>query len=72
MKNYTAIYSTESIKNFQYSFDSENLESALGFCSYKFSCFPNIILVEHPEGFTYNEGKGVKGVVVWANGYEVK
>ena len=72
MKNYTAIFSTEKVKNFQYSFVSENLESAISFSSYKFGCFPNIILVEHPEGFTYNEGQGVKGVVVWANGYKVK
>ena len=67
MKTYTAIYSTTSLKNIQYSFVSENLKSALDFSSTKFSCFPNIILVENTEG-----GKANEGVVVWANGYEVK
>ena len=67
MKTYTAIYSTESVKNIQYSFVSENLESAIEFSSTKFSCFPNIIIVENTE-----ESKANEGMVMWANGYEVK
>lgn len=67
MKNYTAIYSSESLKNIQYSFISTNLESAILFCSTKFCCFPNIILVENTE-----ESKSNEGVIVWANGYVVK
>ena len=66
MKEYTAIYSTESIKNIQYSFKAKNLDSAVKFCRSKFTAFPDIIIVEgKPNGRT-NEG-----LVVWANGYIV-
>jgi hypothetical protein len=37
LKNYTAIYSTKSIKNIHYSFKSENMDSAIEFCKFKFS-----------------------------------
>ena len=62
MKEYTAIYSTESIKNIQYSFKAENLDSAVEFCQSKFTSFPNIIIVENSPNGRTNEG-----LVVWAN-----
>lgn len=36
MKNYTAIYSTKTISNINYSFKAENLEKAFDFCKCKF------------------------------------
>lgn len=67
MKEFTAIYSTETIKNIQYSFKSDDLSAALSFANSKFSAFPNIILVENTP-----EGRANEGRVVWANGFEVK
>ena len=37
MKTYTAIYSTESLKNIHYSFQAENMKAAKMFRKYKFS-----------------------------------
>lgn len=37
MKTYTAIYSTEFIKNINYSFKAENMKAAKMFAKYKFS-----------------------------------
>ena len=37
MKTYTAIYSTEFIKNIHYSFQAENMKAAKMFAKYKFS-----------------------------------
>lgn len=37
MKNFTAIYSTESIKNIEYSFQAENMAAAKRFAKWKFS-----------------------------------
>ena len=62
MKEYTAIYSTETLKNIQYSFKAENLDSAVEFCQSKFTSFPNIIIVENTTNERANEG-----LVVWAN-----
>ena len=54
MKEYTAIYSTESLKDIHYSFRSKDDESAIEFCKYKFSA-KSIKLIED----TCNEsGKG--------------
>ena len=66
MKEYTAIYSTEAIKNIQYSFKAEGTEAAVDFCEFKFSAFPNVIIIENTP-----YGKANKGWVVWANGYNV-
>ena len=37
MKNYTAIYSTEKIKNIEYSFKAKNMSQAIKFRKEKFS-----------------------------------
>lgn len=63
LKEYTAIYSTESIKNIQYSFKAENLDSAVQLCQSKFTAYPNIIIVKNTP-----DGKANEGMVVWANG----
>ena len=62
MKEYTAIYSTETLKNIQYSFKADNLDSAVEFCQSKFTSFPNIIIVENTPN-----GRANEGLVVWAN-----
>ena len=67
MKEYTAIYSTEALKNIQYSFKAEVTEAAVDFCKFKFSAFPNVIIVENTP-----DGKANEGRVVWANGYNVR
>lgn len=67
MKEYTAIYSSETIKNIQYSFRAEDLPQALDFCEHKFSTFPAVIIVEN-----FADSKANEGLVVWANGHEVK
>lgn len=36
MANYTAIYSTENLKNIEYAFKAENLEAAKQFIDWKF------------------------------------
>ena len=36
MKNYTAKYSTSVLKNIEYAFKAENMESAIEYCKYKF------------------------------------
>lgn len=46
MKNYTAIYSTKSIKNIQYSFKASNMEAAKLFCEKYFSVPVNFIIEE--------------------------
>lgn len=66
MKEYTAIYSAQDLKNIQYSFKAEGLEAAVKFCEYKFKNFPNLIIVENTP-----EGRANEGIVVWANGYNV-
>ena len=66
MKEYTAIYSSETLKNIQYSFKAEGTKAAIDFCKFKFSCFPNIIIIENMPN-----GKANEGHVVWANGYDV-
>lgn len=48
MKNYTAIYSTETIKNIEYAFKAENIKSAKVFCKTKFSV-KEIKIVEDNE-----------------------
>lgn len=67
MKEFTAIYSTKAIKNIQYSFCAEDVDSAIMYASAKFSSFPNVVIIENFEGSKANEG-----VVVWANGEFVK
>lgn len=46
MKNYTAIYSTETYKDINYDFQAENMEKAIEFCEWKFSVVVTEI-VEH-------------------------
>ena len=67
MKEFTAIYSTKSIKNIQYSFKAESAEAAVEFASSYFTNFPELIIVENFDGSKANEG-----VVVWINGEFVK
>ena len=66
MKNYTAIYSTEALKGIHYSFESENLEEAVEFCSAKFSQYPNIAIVENNHDFIDKSGN--EGILVYLNG----
>lgn len=49
MKKFTAQYNTEKMNGVQYSFESENLESAIEFCKQKFTAaaFNTIIIYEH-------------------------
>jgi hypothetical protein len=53
MKNFTAIYSTESIKNIMYAFAAESLTSAELFCKEKFSA-SEITIVEDIDGHTFD------------------
>lgn len=46
---YTAIYSTESIKGIQYSFMAENVKEAIKFASEKFSCYPKLAIIENDK-----------------------
>lgn len=66
MKEYTAIYSTKSLTNVQYSFEAEDLYSAVGFCQGKFTVFPNVVIIENTPN-----GRANEGLVVWVNGYVV-
>lgn len=53
MKNYTAIYSTESIKNIMYAFTAENLKAAELFCKEKLST-SKVTIVEDVDGHTFD------------------
>lgn len=46
---YTAIYSTESMKGIQYSFMAGNVKEAVKFASEKFSCYPKLAIIENDE-----------------------
>lgn len=70
MKKYTAIYSTESLKDIHYSFESETLEKAIEFCSAKFSQYPYIAIMENNHDFIDKSGN--EGVLVYFNGEIVK
>lgn len=67
MKEFTAIYSTKTIKNIQYTFKAEGSSEAVKFASSYFTTFPELIIVENFEGSKANEG-----VVIWINGEFVK
>lgn len=60
MKNYTAIYSTEVLKNINYSFNAENIIEARKFCVDKFTV-PVDTIIEHNEDFD-KEYSGVQKV----------
>ncbi len=62
MKNYTAIYSTETIKNIEYAFKAENMEAAELFCQNKFSV--PLSEIEINEDFVY--------VIAWESGRGVR
>ena len=66
MKSYTAIYSTEALKGVFYSFESENLDAAIKFCSTKFSQYPNIAIVENNHDFIGKSGN--EGILAFLNG----
>lgn len=66
MKKYTAIYSTESLKGIHYSFESENIEKAIEFCSIKFIQYPNIAIMENNHDFIDKSGN--EGVLIFLNG----
>lgn len=70
MKNYTAIYSTSALKNIQYSFDAENIESAMEFCEGKFEQYPNIAIMENNHDFINKEAN--EGILVFLNGFVLK
>jgi len=43
MENFTAIYSTESIKDINYSFQAEDMASAINYCKTKFNFVVKIV-----------------------------
>lgn len=67
MKKYTAIYSTEKLKNIQYSFEAENENKAIEYTKGKFIAFPNLALLENRNNDKSNIGK-----LIWLNGHYVK
>lgn len=67
MKQFTAIYSTESLKNIEYSFKAADTEAAVDFCKFKFSTFPNITIVENTD----ENGHANEGRVVWNDRHNV-
>ncbi|MBR5184047.1 MAG: hypothetical protein IKW15_06225 [Bacteroidales bacterium] len=68
MKTYTAIYSTEAIKNIQYSFKAEDVDSAIVYAHNKFNAFPNVAIIEN----TRLEEKANEGRLVFLNGEKVR
>ena len=68
MKNYTAIYSTEKLKNIQYSFCAENLERAKDFCKYKFSVPVENIICHSINHKYFGKGKVIEINVCEENG----
>lgn len=64
MKNFTAIYSTEAIKNIQYSFKAEDTEGAILYAKSKFNAFPMVAIIEN----TRLEEKANEGRLVFLNG----
>ena len=66
MKNYTAIYNTESLKGIRYTFERENLQEAIEYCSQKFAQYPNIAIVENNHDFIDKSGND--GILVFLNG----
>lgn len=70
MKKYTAIYSTNALKNIQYSFDAKNIESAIEFCKGKFEQYSNLAIIENNHDFI--DKKANEGILVYFNGFIVK
>jgi hypothetical protein len=68
MKNFTAIYSTEAIKNIQYSFKAEDVDSAIVYAQGKFNAFPNVAIIEN----TREEENANEGRLVFLNGEKVR
>ena len=64
---YTAIYSTESIKGVQYSFEANDVNDAIAFASQKFASFPNIAIIENDE-----DGRANHGLLVFLNGEVIR
>lgn len=66
MKQYTAIYSTATIKGVQYSFKAEDVDAAIAFASYKFEQFPTLAILENTCE------KANEGILIFLNGERVK
>ena len=49
MKDFTAFYDTEKMKNVGYSFEAKDLDSAIEFCKNKFSVEINKIILDWNE-----------------------
>ena len=66
---YTAIYSTNSMKGVQYSFMAENVKEAIKVASGKFSCYPRLAIIENDEEsddatfgrLVFNNGEVING-----------
>ena len=56
MKTFTAIYSTEFIKNINYSFQAENMKAAKMFAKYKFSVKKVTIIENKYDVYFYETG----------------
>lgn len=69
MKGFTAIYSSDHIRNIQYYFKSKNMETAKEFCENYFSLPVELIInmeVEHPY---YGKGEIEKIKVLEEKGF---
>lgn len=53
---FTAIYSTETIKGVKYSYHANSIEEAIQFAKVKFSSFPNIAIIENDCSEKANSG----------------
>lgn len=62
---YTAIYSTKALKGVQYTFNSDDVKSAIRYAQGKFACFPNLVIVENDEEEVEDYSRGR---VVFLNG----
>lgn len=64
---YTAIYSTESLKGVQYSFEAKDVNDAIAFAENKFAAFPNIAIIENDDDSRANHG-----LLVFLNGEVIR
>lgn len=67
MKDYTAVYSTDSVRGIQYSFMAESEEKAIDFAKRKFSEYPNIAIIENIDGYSDTCGR-----LIFLNGHLIK
>ena len=65
LMEYTAIYSTRTLKGVQYTFQSDSVQSAIRYASGKFGCFPNLVIIENDEDEVED---WTRGRVVFLNG----